>query len=189
MVSSFNFELNNSKTLSKSCLGLGLKDFKSVCNHIKLLPYGRNSDRSNFELVLKEHKGTCSTKHAFLKQLAIEQNVSQIQLFLGIYKMQESNTNGVAAILSKYNLEYIPEAHTYLKYYNEILDFTRSIGSEINFKNSLILEKEIFPKDIGDYKLELHKRFIKNWIEEENIAYSFNDIWQIREACIKELSV
>ena len=188
MESSYNFIIKDKGLLSKACLDIGLNDFDSICNHIQSLPYGRNTDRSNYHLVLKENKGTCSTKHAFLKQVAIEQNASQIQFCLGIYKMQEHNTKGVGSILSKYNLDYIPEAHTYLKVNSKILDFTRTEESNTNFRDYLVFEEQILPEHIGTYKTNLHKSFIKSWMVNEKIPYSIEALWLIREACIAQLS-
>ena len=183
-----SFNLNSSEQLSKSCRALGFKTFDALCNYIKVLPYGRNSERSDFTLVLKENKGTCSTKHAFLKQIAIENNEPTVILCLGIYKMNDANTFGVGDILKQYNLEYIPEAHTYLKLNNTILDVTRTVSSEVTFESSLLSEDIIMPQQIGDYKVNSHKNYLKNWIKESNISYTFKEIWSIREACIAALN-
>jgi hypothetical protein len=188
MVSSFNFKIKGTGPLSILCLDKGLNDFESICNYVQSLPYGRNTDRSNYHSVLNENKGTCSTKHAFLKQVAIEQNALHIQFYLGIYKMQEHNTKGVGKVLSNYNLNYIPEAHTYLKFNNHILDFTRHEESNTFFKEFLLLEKKILPEQIGNYKIEMHKNYIKTWRVKENIPYAFEELWLIREACISALS-
>lgn len=183
-----SFNISSSEKLSKSCRVIGLNTFNSVCNHVKALPYGRNSERSDFTLVLTENKGTCSTKHAFLKQIAIENNKPTIMLCLGIYKMNNTNTKGVGEVLKQYNLNYIPEAHTYLKLNNTILDLTRTVDSEVTFKSSLLSEEMIMPRQIGDYKVNLHKNYLKRWIKEYNIPYTFKAIWDIREACIKALN-
>ena len=45
-------------------------EFKELIDKIKNLPYGRNANRYDFTLVLSENKGTCSSKHAFLKDFA-----------------------------------------------------------------------------------------------------------------------
>lgn len=184
----YNFSLNALKPLSKSCIALGLTDFISACKYVKRLPYGRNTDRSNYTSILQENKGTCSTKHAFLKQVAIENDAEHIQFCLCIYKMKETNTKGVGEIVSKYNLDYIPEAHTYLKFNNKILDFTRNEESQTSIKEAILLEELILPKQIGNYKLDFHKNYIKNWIASKNVPYTFQEIWSIRESCIAQLS-
>ncbi len=44
---------------------------------------------------------------------------------LGIFKMNAENTPQITDILSKNQLNYIPEAHNYFKFQNEIFDFTK----------------------------------------------------------------
>ena len=188
MEKSFNFKLDKSKPLSKLCINEGFNDFKSISNYFKSLPYGRNSDKSNMKLVLSEKKGTCATKHAFLKELALENNQDTIKLYVGVYRMNDDNTSGVKPILTKYRLNYLPQAHTYLKINGELFDMTRSEISETNFMDDLIFEEEISPDQVVDYKRELHQNFLKEWINKENINYTFDEIWAIREEGIEILS-
>ncbi len=186
MVSSFNFEISSNGFLSKLCRDNNLSHFQELCNYIKLLPYGRNSDKNKLSLVITEKKGTCSTKHAFLAEVAQENRIETIALFIGVYKMSNENTPGIGDVLLKNNLEYIPEAHNYLKYNNVILDYTSR--KDFSFKEHLLYEEQILPKQITDYKINLHQTFIKKWIVEACIPFSFEDIWDIREQCISNLS-
>ena len=187
MDNTFNFELSGEGTLTRQCQALGISDFIGLTNYIKALPYGRNSNRADFGIILKEHKGTCSTKHAFLKQVAIEHAKDSIQLCIGIYKMNGVNTKGVGETLKHYGLDYIPEAHTYLKVHDQVFDYT-SPNSNTTFYADLLYEASIRPEDIGSYKVELHQDFLKQWIPKENIPYSFEELWAIREQCILDLS-
>jgi aspartate/tyrosine/aromatic aminotransferase len=139
-------------------------------------------------LIIPEQKGTCSTKHAFLKQLAIEQQQEKITLCIGIYQMNEINTKGVGSVLDAYQLAYIPEAHTYLKIDGTILDVTRTTENEASFEDSQLSEQEILPYQIASYKVAWHQNFLKQWIEKEQLPYSFQEIWKIREKCIEALS-
>lgn len=183
-----NFPLSLDSSLSKLLLDKGILDFKNAITYINQLPYGRTSDRSDYRLIIPEHKGTCATKHAFLKQLAIENQQEVIKLYIGIYKMNETNTKGVGKVLDAYQLNHIPEAHTYLKINGNVLDITRTTENESSFEDSLLLEEEILPYQIGNYKVNWHQRFLKQWIEKEQLPYSFQKIWEIREKCIKALS-
>jgi hypothetical protein len=83
-------------------------------------------------------------------------------------------------------LDYIPEAHNYLKINNQIFDCTTSHSSEINFKNDLIQEIEIQPEQVIQFKIDYHQNFLKNWCQENN--QNFDEIWKIREECISALS-
>ena len=120
-----NFPLQPAGEVAAQFLAAGVTDFHSAARHIYRLPYGRISERANFRLVLREGRGTCSAKHALLAQLANEQGV-KIALTIGIYEMTERNTPGVGAVLEKYSLPYIPEAHCYLTYNGVRIDITRS---------------------------------------------------------------
>lgn len=184
----FNFDLSNRSQLSQELLNLGISNFNDALIYIQNLPYGRNSNRSDYSLILKEQKGTCSTKHAFLAALAKQEGKSEIKLYVGIYKMYEKNTPGVAGVLEKWQLPYVPEAHCYLKINDTIVDVTKNNNSNISFKSSLLFEEEILSHQIGDYKVMLHQTFLKSWLTSDAILYDFKTLWQIREACIISLS-
>ncbi|WP_299116625.1 hypothetical protein [uncultured Winogradskyella sp.] len=187
MDNSFSFQLSKDKTLSKLVIDLGITSFIDLYKHVHQLPYGRNSNRSDLELVIKEKMGTCSSKHAFLKQVAIENDFDKLSLWIGIYKMNAKNTKGINSVLDEYNLDYIPEAHCYLKYNNKRYDITFPESTSLKFEDSLLIEEEIVPEQIGIYKVKMHQEYLKKWVETSNIPYSFGDIWQIRENCILAL--
>lgn len=182
-----NFELNSVFPIGKSFHNLEIHSFSEAINYVKNLPYGRNSNREDFNLVLKEKKGTCSSKHALLKLLADENNHPEVQLMLGIFKMNGVNTPKVKETLEKFGIDYIPEAHNYLKINSIIYDCTTENSSEINFVNGLMDEFEILPNDVIQKKIEIHQIFLKNWCLEND--YQFEEIWRIRELCIEGLTI
>jgi len=184
----FNFNLTQQSVISQELIHLGISNFNDALTYVQNLPYGRNSNRSDYTLILKEQKGTCSTKHAFLAALANQENKPHVKLFMGIYKMCKENTQGVSTVLEKWQLPYIPEAHCYLKINDEIVDMTRNCKSHNSFEASLLFEEEILSHQIGDYKVKRHQEYLKDWIISESITYNFKTIWNIREACIQSIS-
>ena len=162
-------------------------NFQETINLIQQIPYGRNSNRYDFSLVISENKGTCSSKHAYLKDFADKNNISKIQLLIGIYKMNEQNTN-IDNVLSINNLKYIPEAHCYLKIDNKIVDVTTSDADFEKIKNDLFTELEKEPYQVADFKIAYHQNFIRNWLIETKSTFIFEQIWKIREDCINKLS-
>ncbi len=52
-------------------------NFDELIEKVKNIPYGRNANRYNFSLVLSENKGTCSSKHAFLKDFADKEDLNK----------------------------------------------------------------------------------------------------------------
>ena len=173
---------------SRHFLIRGIKNYYDAIQYVKKLPYGRNSDKTDLTMVLSESKGTCSTKHALLAQLASENDLSSIELMLGIYRMQEKNTPGVGKVLAKYDLAYIPEAHNYLRYGGKRFDFTMASSSQIfSFEHFLEEEIVISPKQITAFKVDYHKQFIANWLKKSGKEFTLEEIWTIREACILAL--
>ena len=184
-----NIQPTPNEPISHRFLGMGIPYFREAVKYVHFLPYGRTFNRSNLLLVLDEKKGTCSSKHGLLALLAKECSIS-LDLMLGIYSMDGDNTNGVGAILSRYGLKSIPEAHCYLRYKTQRIDITRSGVEATNPISSFLLEKVINPEDISSKKVEIHQNFIKRWSEnssESPTKYSFDAIWKIREECISVL--
>lgn len=182
-----NYRLQSSKPLTKLANSLDIFSWNELLFFVKHIPYGRNANRHDISLVLKERKGSCSSKHAFLKAVADENNIYNIQLILGIYKMNASNTN-IGTTISDTGLSYIPEAHCYLKINGIRTDVTSESSSFKKIEDVIIEEIEIEPYQVAEFKVEYHKNFVKNWISEENINLTFNDVWAIRENCIDYLS-
>ena len=185
-----NFDIFNRGKLSFEFLHRGFRDFYSAIDYVQSLDYGRPSDKTKLELVLVEERGSCSTKHALIIELARENGLKDLELVLGIYKMDENNTRGVEPILRKYGLSYIPEAHCYIRYENNRFDFTSdNLGITSPF-DSLFEETTILPAQIYDYKTEYHRGFLKNWIKNNKLPgrWNFEKLWTAREECIKELS-
>ncbi len=183
-----NFSLRPAGDVTTAFRALDIVDFHGAARYVHQLPYGRTSDRGNFRLVLREGRGTCSAKHALLAELAHEQGV-EVTLTLGIYQMTEHNTPGVGAILESYNLDYLPEAHCYLTYRGKRIDVTRAGAEPAEPIAHFLIEKPIVPAQIGAYKVALHQRYLRQWLTQTThvACYSFDEVWQIREACIAAL--
>jgi hypothetical protein len=162
-------------------------NWEETINFVKQIRYGRNSNREDFSLVISENKGTCSSKHAYLKDFANRNNIPNVQLIIGMYKMNERNTK-IGTILSQNKIEYIPEAHCYLKIDGKTVDVTSKESDFEKIKADLLLEIEIEPNQIAHFKVDYHQNYIKNWLKETNSTFTFDEIWEIREQCISQLT-
>lgn len=185
----YNFDINSDQEISKLFIKNNCSDFHSASEFVRNLPYRRNLNKDNLATVFIDECGTCSTKHAILKTLTEENNQPDFKLILGIFRMNGNNTPKIKSVLETYNLNYIPEAHNYLKFKNLILDFTKKNSSENDFIDDLLQEIEIRPHQINQFKIEFHKNYLKKWLSEHpEISYSLDDLWKIRELCIQALS-
>ena len=176
--------------ISDAFVQLGSLDYRAAGRFVSRLPYGRNKAVHGSLIVLQEGRGTCSTKHALLRRLAIEQSLNVV-LVLGIYEMHERNTPGVGSVLEKHGLETLPEAHCYLRFRESRIDVTRPIDAEPPERIAHFLhEEDIAPEQIGDYKTAVHRQFLRRWMAESGNARGrdLDEVWQIREECIAALS-
>jgi hypothetical protein len=179
--------LRPSGDISAAFIRTGSLDYRAAARFVSLLPYGRNSLAHDPLVVLREGRGTCSTKHALLRRLAKEQDL-EIALVVGIYEMNAQNTPGVGGVLERYRLVSLPEAHCYLRSRGKRIDVTGENGGLRELK--FLLEEAIVPEQIGEYKAALHREFLQRWIAEGNVPgrRDLEDLWQIREECVAALS-
>jgi len=183
-----NFKLISSSTQSSHCRENGLSTFSEAAAFIRNLPYGRNRDKTDLLSLFREQRGTCSTKHAFLKQLAEENGVEEIRLIMGLFRMHAANTPAVTAVLARYALPYMPEAHCYLRYGTYVLDYTKTDAEPSAFLPDLLLETEISPEQITTFKIDFHKQYLAKQCSEPGFdRYSPAELWEIREQCIQVL--
>lgn len=178
-----NFALAGETGLGAGFVALGRRDYHAAARHVRRIPYGRNSRRADYGLVLREGRGTCSTKHALLAALAGEHGRS-VELRLGIYEMNADNTPGVGPVLRPYGLDGVPEAHCYLAYRGARVDLT-GIEAASPF-GCLLHEETIGPDRIGAYKVDAHRHFVREWAAERKL--DFEHVWRTREECIEALS-
>lgn len=189
MINQPDFDIKSMGQISKEFTDRNIVTFKQASLFIKQLAYGRNADKNNLATVFTDNCGTCSTKHALLKRLADENEFEKVKLIVGLFKMNKKNTPQVSSTLQKYNLEYIPEAHCYLKFEDQIIDLTKLNSKPTDFLDELIEEIEIIPEQITDFKVNYHKNYLASWLDKnKQINLSLNDLWKIREECIQKLS-
>lgn len=189
MINQPDFDIKSMGQISKEFTDRNIVTFNQASLFIRQLAYGRNADKNNLATVFTDNCGTCSTKHALLKRLADENEFEKVKLIVGLFKMNKKNTPQVSSTLQKYNLEYIPEAHCYLKFEDKIIDLTKLNSKPTDFLDELIEEIEILPEQITDYKVNYHKNYLASWLDKnKQINLSLNELWEIREECIQKLS-
>lgn len=184
-----DFDIKSTGRISREFVDRNILTFNQATLFVRELAYGRNADKNNLASVFIDNCGTCSTKHALLKRLADENDCEKVKLVIGLFKMNKINTPEISATLLENKLEYIPEAHCYLKFEGQILDLTKINSDPTVFLDDLIEEIEILPEQITDYKVNSHKNYLVTWLDNNRqIHLSLNDIWKIREQCIQDLA-
>lgn len=183
-----DFKITGLQQISQKFISKNILSFSKAAEFILHLPYGRNANKNDLLAVFTDGCGTCGTKHALLKTLALENNFADLKLIMAIVKMNAKNTPEVKNTLEKNGLTYIPEAHNYLKYYNKIHDYTKPNFGSTKEPGNILEELEILPEQITDFKVAYHKNFLQNWLSKNpQIKLTLNELWIIREQCIQDL--
>jgi hypothetical protein len=183
-----DYKLHSKDKLTALIKDSGIETWNALIQFVKQLPYGRNTNRTDFGLVIIERKGTCSSKHALLKKVADLNEIQNAKLILGMYKMSQQNTPNIGNVLWENIMDYIPEAHCYLKIDHKRIDITTDHSDFDKIEPDILNELEIEPEQVAGFKVEYHKAFLKKWISENKMNREFNDIWKIREKCIESLA-
>ncbi|HXC07542.1 MAG TPA: hypothetical protein VNV61_01330 [Steroidobacteraceae bacterium] len=180
-----DFEIIARSPISRVVCDAGIFSFAQLTQRVTVIPYGRTSSESPVA-VLTENRGTCSSKHRLLAEVAQEFQQFAITLTVGIYDMHEDNTPGVGVILDAAGVASIPEAHCYLKVDDSRFDFTGLRRGATSPFQSLESETAVLPKDLVQHKRRLHANRLLNWAGQHGL--SLDDAWAIREACISALA-
>jgi hypothetical protein len=114
LVPVLDFPITGSGPCSTHAREIGYTNFARLAEYVRMLPYGRVEVDAAGLSVLRQERGTCSSKHRFLAIVARECGHTEVTLTLGLYQMSERNTPGVGPILAGARLASIPEAHCYL---------------------------------------------------------------------------
>lgn len=182
-----DFSIVSSEKISKSFVDLGISQFSEACAFVANLPYGRTNNRSDFERVLSEQKGTCSSKHALLNLLALENGHPEIELIVGIFLMSGETHPVLAPFLKEKGLQHIPEAHVYFRYKGDFYDFTTPKSDMNLLRKKVIREQRCEANQVIEWKPNIHKHYLEAWAKRQNIPYSLEELWAIRETCISLL--
>jgi hypothetical protein len=182
-----DFVIASSGPIGAAFVQRGMGHFAEAAAWVKGLPYGRNADKDNAFCVLEDGCGTCSTKHALLQRLCIEQDFADARLMLGVFAMNGTNTPPVATVLQQYQLPYMPEAHNYLRIGQAVLDCTAV--NPVCFEADLLEEIAIAPYQITAFKIQYHQTYLVQWLASNTyIPYTLEQLWDIRERCIAALA-
>lgn len=184
-----DFELKAEQIYSKVIQSKGIYTFKEACEYIQNLPYGRISDRSKFELVIEEGKGTCSSKHGLLAGIAEENNHKEVELMVGIFQMSPETHPVLTSFFEGKTYPHIPEAHCYLRFDGERYDYTSNSNEHDANKLLFIREQRVDPHQAAEWKEVIQQDYIKRLlVRKPEFQISFEDLWKDREECIRIFS-
>jgi hypothetical protein len=183
-----DFEIISKGNYSEYLAKNDISTFHELIRFVQKIPFGRNSVRNNFALIFSENKATCSTKHGFLMEICELNKVTEVELMVGIFLMNENYSPKIKSILVEAELDAIPEAHCYFRFSNHRFDFTTENSEVSSFEPFLIREQRCDSQQVFDWKPMIHKNFLEAWLKRKKLNFTLDDIWKIREKCISKLS-
>lgn len=180
------FAVSAATPVGAAFLAAGWPTFWAAAAYVRDLPYARPL-ATDALAVLREGRGTCSTKHALLAELAHAHGRDDVDLAVGIFMMCDANTPGVGAVLARFGLETVPEAHCWLRVGRDHrVDLTGLAAGEESPFDALADERVVAPADLARWKRAYHHRAITEWAE--RWGFSAERVWTAREACIAALT-
>lgn len=179
------FSLRDAGPFGRACLAAGAHTFRGAAALVARLPYGR-PDAGDPVAVLREQRGTCSSKHVLLARLSREHGRVDVELVLGVYLMNGNNTPGVGPVLARHGLASVPEAHCYLRYRGQRVDCTGLAPGRTSPLAALLGEEPVEPDALAARKAARHRAVIHEWAAAR--GRDPRAVWAAREACIAALS-
>lgn len=167
----------------------GVSTFSEACQFVADLTYSRISNPADVKLVVKEQQGTCSSKHAFLASVALENRHEEVELICGIFLMSGDTHPVLSSFFQDKSYASIPEAHCYLRVNQKRYDYTTAPNRLEAIERKLVREQRIDPHQVNEWKVLTHKDYIRKFLERNpSIGMSPEEFWTDREQCIRILA-
>jgi len=157
--------LDPNGAIGKQFYQIGINTLYAAINHVYGLKYQPPSDPFNWNLVISEQCGTCSTRHALLVLLAKENNVS-FALGHAIYHLTPERFPMLQPILERSGLPFIPESHNFIVYNHYFLDITFPGHAQILPQKDVSLMKTIDCAELLYVKKTWYPVFLKQWLKQ-----------------------
>jgi hypothetical protein len=180
------FAISPATVLGAQVCALGFSRFDTLAAHVRALPSGHAARPGDPLAVLRDARGTNSSKHHLLATVAQTCGHPEVVLTVGIYAMSELNTPGIGSILEAASVSSIPELHCYLTVDNQRLDFTGLLRGSVSPLRSLTAEFFLIPDRLAERKSPLHQQALAQWATQQGM--SFEAAWAVRQACLAVMS-
>ncbi|MCH9634560.1 MAG: hypothetical protein S4CHLAM7_13130 [Chlamydiae bacterium] len=183
-----NFELDPLGELGELLKKKQIETFHAAIRFAYDLPYQRISNLEDLRLAATECRGTCSSKHGFLAKLAQENNEHSFQVELIVFPFYSSFAPSLKDRFEKFSIDYILEAHCYLKYKDQIIDITSSRFDCTRYysENKAFSTQKLAFSQVGSYKQKLHEDLFRKWCKTLNKP--FDGLWKLRCDLIQHLA-
>ena len=160
-----NKSIDEKGNIGKQFAQQNIHDLYAAINYIHNLKYQPPSEPFNWNLVIPEQRGTCSTRHALLVVLAQENHIP-FTLGQAIYNLTPEKFPIIRSLLEKYKLPFILESHNFIIFKDYFLDSTFPGNAALLCKHDVESVKPIDCGELLHEKTVLYPQFLKQWLKQ-----------------------
>lgn len=181
-----NVFFDDKTPIAKTFYQINIDNLYSVIDFVYKLPYKPTSDPFNWNLVLTERCGTCSTRHTLLVSLARELGL-HFELGNAIYPMTPENFPMLREPLEQAGLPYIPESHNFIIYQSYFLDVTFPGDCKLLNVKDLWDISTIAVQDLKIIKTKMYPLYLQTWLKQHNINITLEEYKTLHDIWVKIL--
>lgn len=177
-----DFPLSAEQPLGKTLRSEGICTYEAACTWVQSLPYEPVEATAVSDL-FREGAGTCSLKHAFLAELALEHHHPEVELMVGIFRLTPALFPVVESVLAEEEMTEVPETHAFLRIGSDRFDFSHPRFPFQAIERVFVREQRCDPHQVFDWKPMIHKHYIGGWKNRTQASKTEEEIWQVRLRC------
>ena len=184
-----NFEILSNGPISSYLKNKKVNDFKSTIIFLKSNPIELKDLQ---EIVVKDEEETMSITskiHAVLATLAVENEIKEIELMMGIFLVDQNAFPELENYFKDKDYTNIALTTSYLKFNNKRIDFSSSKQILETIAPKIVREQRMDPHQSKEWKEKIYEDYIQKWLKRNpSITYPIEKILKEEKNLIELIS-
>jgi len=175
-MNTFDFPLLSDEKLSLAFKTIKLNTFQSAAYYLR-----SSTSIDNFLNLVVDDSSQSMTKtsktHAVLATLAVENQIDEVELMMGIFLIDELTFPELKNYFSDKNYKTIALTTSYLNINGNRFDFSTDASILDRIANKIVREQRMDPHQSKEWKEKIYEDYIQKWLKRNpTIAYSLAQI-------------
>ena len=189
MMTEFNFEILSNKPISTYLKSKNIHDFKSTVTFLKSTPSELNLTQDFVVKDLEETMSTSSKIHAVLADLAVENDINEVELMMGIFLVDQTTFPELENYFADKPYSSIALTTSYLKVNDKRIDFSTEKPIIERISSKIIREQRMDPHQSKEWKEKIYEDYIQKWLKRNPyISHPINEILREEKRLIELIS-
>lgn len=189
MIAEFNFEILSKKPISTYLRNKNINDFIGTINFLKSNPSELKNTQEIVVKDLEESMSTSSKIHAVLASLGEENDISEVELMMGIFLVDVNSFPELESYFSDKMYSSIALTTSYLKINGKREDFSTSKQIMERISSKIIREQRMDPHQSKEWKEKIYEDYIQKWLKRKpNVNYPIESILKEAKYLIELIS-